>query len=210
MLLGMVVLALALSFDCMVAGFSYGMRKIELPWYGILIICSCSGIVLAASMLAGSWIGQFIAANTVRFLGAGLLIVLGLSLLWKSLWEMLSEADSDAMLFQWEIASLGIVIQILREPHLADLDCSGNINSKEALRLGIAMSLDSCGAGIGMAWMGYSPVWTCICTAVSSFVCLSLGLYLGEHAGEMLSCGHLLKLLPGCLMIGIGMVRLFF
>ncbi len=57
------------------------------------------------------------------------------------------------------------------------------ISSKEALWLGLALSLDSCGAGIGMALMGYS-FWTSFCTAVSACLFLSMGLYLGEHIGR--------------------------
>ena len=36
-------------------------------------------------------------------------------------------------LFQWTIAPLGIVIQILKEPHRADLDRSGMISSKASI-----------------------------------------------------------------------------
>ena len=74
----------------------------------------------------------------------------------KSIQELVQQEEEDQALFQWEIARFGIIIQILKEPRRADLDRSGMISSKEALWLGLALSLDSCGAGIGMALMGYS------------------------------------------------------
>ena len=201
-----VLLALTLSLDCLGAGFSYGLQKILLPWYGIVIICCCSGMVLAVSMLMGSWLGQFIAPRLVRFAGAGLLIGLGLCMLCKSIQELVQQEDNNA-LFQWKLSRFGIVIQILKEPRRADLDRSGRISSKEAFWLGLALSLDSCGAGIGMALMGHSPFWTSLCTAGSAFLFLSLGLYLGEHLGEQLSY-KTIKLLPGCLLMVIGLLRL--
>lgn len=178
-----------------------------LPWYGILIICCCSGTVLAGSMLLGGWLEQFIAPALVRLLGAGLLIGLGFCILGKSIQELVQQEEADQALFQWKIACFGIMIQILKEPRRADLDRSGMISSKEALWLGLALSLDSCGAGIGMALMGYSPLWTSLCTAVSACLFLSAGLYLGEHVGEKLSYKKI-KLLPGCLLIFIGVLRL--
>lgn len=203
----MVLLALTLSIDCLGAGFSYGLQKIALPWYGVGIICCCSGTVLALSMLLGGWLEQFIAPEFVRLLGAGLLIGLGVCILGKSVQELAQQQEDAQALFQWEIAPLGIMIQILREPRRADLDRSGQISGKEALWLGLALSLDSCGAGIGMALMGYSPFWTSLCTAVSACLFLSAGFYLGAHVGERLSYKKI-KLLPGCLLIGIGLLRL--
>ena len=125
-----VLLALTLSFDCLGAGFSYGIRQIRLPWYGVLIICGCSGLTLALSMWLGSWLGQFIAPQLVQVLGAMILIVMGVYMLGKSIQELVQQQEADEALFPWTIAPLGIVIQILKEPHRADLDRSGMISSK--------------------------------------------------------------------------------
>ena len=203
-----VLLALTLSFDCLGAGFSYGIRQIRLPWYGVLIICGCSGLMLALSMWLGSWLGQFIAPQLVQVLGAMILIDMGVYMLGKSIQELVQQQEADEALFQWTIAPLGIVIQILKEPHRADLDRSGMISSKEAFWLGLALSLDSCGAGIGMALMGYSPVMTSICTALCACLFLSLGLFGGARIGANISYKKI-KVLPGCLLILIGIFRLF-
>lgn len=203
-----VLLALALSFDCLSAGLSYGLRNIMLPWYGILIICGCSGSVLAISMLLGSLLEQVIAPGIVQALGAGLLIALGLYILRKSVQELVEQEDEETPLFQWYIHGLGIMVQILKEPQRADLDRSGLISSKEAVWLGLALSLDSFGAGIGLALMGYSPLWISLCTAISACLFLSIGLYVGKKLGEH-SAYQKIKLLPGCLLILIGLFRLF-
>ncbi len=205
-----ILLALALSFDCLGAGFSYGLKQMVLPWYGIVIICGCSGVVLALSMLLGRWAGGYLPPQWMPIPGAILLMGLGIYMLSRSIQELVEEDDSEAPLFQWEIARFGIIVQILKEPHRADMDRSGQINTREALWLGCALSLDSCGAGIGMAMLGYSPVLTSLCTAVSACICLWLGLYAGQHAGEGSICrSRKWKLLPGVILTLIGFIKLF-
>ncbi len=100
-------------------------RKSCCPGMVFLIICCCSGAVSAGSMLLGGWLEQFIAPDLVRFLGAGVLIGLGVCILGKSIQELVQQEEEDQALFQWEIARFGIIIQILKEPRRADLDRSG-------------------------------------------------------------------------------------
>ena len=65
------------------------------------------------------------------------------------------EPKQEEKVWKLEIASLGLVIQILRKPTVADFDKSGTISAGEALLLGIALSVDSFGAGIGASLLGY-------------------------------------------------------
>ncbi|GAA3320682.1 hypothetical protein GCM10020331_032680 [Ectobacillus funiculus] len=76
----------------------------------------------------------------------------------------------ETTVWNLEIRSLGIVIQILRKPTMADFDKSGIISGIEALMLGLALSLDSFGAGIGASLLGFSPVLLAILVAVMSSI----------------------------------------
>ena len=60
--------------------------------------------------------------------------------------EKKEEPKQEEKVWKLEIASLGLVIQILRKPTVADFDKSGTISAGEALLLGIALSVDSFGA----------------------------------------------------------------
>ena len=203
------LLALALSFDCLGVGLSYGLKQMILPWYGVIIICGCSGMVLALSMFLGRWAGGYLPAEWMPVPGALLLTGLGLFMLSRSFKELVEEDDGEAPLFQIEIARFGIVVQILKEPHHADLDHSGRINTREAVWLGFALSMDSCGAGIGMAMLGYSPVITSLCTAAGGCICLWLGLSIGQHAGEAsVWQSRRWKLLPGIILTLVGFIKL--
>ena len=57
--------------------------------------------------------------------------------------------------YRFEIRAFGFVVQILKTPTLADFDRSGRITGMEAFVLGVALSLDSLGAGIGIGVLGF-------------------------------------------------------
>ncbi|WNS46356.1 manganese efflux pump [Paenibacillus sp. MMS20-IR301] len=109
--------------------------------------------------------------------------------------------------FSLELRHLGVVIQILRTPSSADMDASGSISSMEAMILGIALSLDAFGAGLGAALLGFSPVSTALMIALFSGTFLLLGM----KTGLRLSGSYWMKhaaLLPALLLIAMGIMKL--
>ncbi len=64
----------------------------------------------------------------------------------------------------------------------ADFDQSGTITGIEALMLGFALSLDSFGAGIGAAMLGFSPIYLAITVAIMSSLFVLLGIKSGTFS----------------------------
>ncbi|SES94407.1 manganese efflux pump [Paenibacillus sp. NFR01] len=121
--------------------------------------------------------------------------------------EAASEDSLKAAVFSLELRHLGVVIQILRTPSSADLDASGSISPMEAMVLGIALSLDAFGAGLGAALLGFSPVPTALVIALFSGTFLLLGM----KTGLKLSGNYLMKhaaALPALLLIVMGIMKL--
>jgi putative Mn2+ efflux pump MntP len=106
-----------------------------------------------------------------------------------------------------EMKRMGLVIEILRTPSLADVDRSGYISSSEALLLGIALSLDAFGAGIGAAFIGFAPVLTAAVIAVASGLFITLGLRVGLTFADTRWLQRL-AVLPGCILIAMGIMKL--
>ncbi|KWX78154.1 hypothetical protein AMQ84_10525 [Paenibacillus riograndensis] len=109
--------------------------------------------------------------------------------------------------FSLELRHLGVVIQILRTPSSADMDASGSISSTEAMVLGIALSLDAFGAGLGAALLGFGPVSTSLMIALFSGTFLLLGM----KTGLKLSGSYWMKhaaALPALLLIAMGIMKL--
>ncbi|MGO4274487.1 manganese efflux pump, partial [Paenibacillus sp. TAF58] len=106
-----------------------------------------------------------------------------------------------------ELKRFGLVIQILRTPSIADVDKSGNISASEATLLGLALSLDAFGAGIGAALIGFVPLLTASVISISSGLFISFGLRFGLRYAEM-NWMKKLSVLPGCVLIIMGLLKM--
>ncbi len=229
-LLPLFLLALAVSLDGFGVGVTYGLRQIRIPVISVFIIAICSGCVIWLSMLAGGWITTFLSPAFARFLGAFILIGIGcwaLVQLYMSRGERgaidkqdRSRQDDErvskrspvgdealATLINIELKRFGLVIQILRTPQAADVDRSGTISSSEAVLLGLALSLDALGAGLGAAMLGFSPLLTAVFIALASGFFLLTGMRVGirfaAHTGV-----RAFSVLPGLILIVMGITRL--
>ncbi|MBY0008845.1 manganese efflux pump [Paenibacillus typhae] len=128
-----------------------------------------------------------------------------------ALTELPADAGEDgpqrSAVFSLELRHLGVVIQILRTPSSADMDASGSISSMEAMILGIALSLDAFGAGLGAALLGFSPVWTSLMIALFSGTFLLLGMKTGLKLSGSFWMKHAAAL-PALLLIAMGIMKL--
>jgi putative sporulation protein YtaF len=204
-----VLLALAVSLDSFGAGLTYGLKSIKIPFRSISIIAICSAVTFLTSMLLGTVLEQFVSPKTGEVLGGVILLGIGFYSLWQ---VFLPEKDSIEKetkdLVKFEIQSLGIVIHILKKPVIADIDKSGSITGWEAVLLGIALSLDAFGAGIGAALIDLSPAITASTIAVMSALFLWGGMILGlffYHKGPWVKR---ISILPGLLLIVMGLLRI--
>src|SRR5690606_18772999 len=150
------------SLDSFGVGVTYGMRKITIPIRSIAIIALCSGLVILLAMSIGQGLSMLFSPYLAESLGGFILIGIGLWALtnvYRSKEGQPLPSDTSQKvdkqkkeiryIWSMEIKKMGIVIQILRKPMMADFDKSGVISPVEAIVLGIALALDAFGAGIG-------------------------------------------------------------
>jgi len=206
-------LAFAVSLDSFGAGTTYGMRGIRIPFSSASIIAACSGSVIYLSMWVGRWLVQGLPTEYVHFFGAFLFIALGIWGLYQGMKseesdEVKSQQDelSEPKVWTLKINPLGLVIQILKTPMAADVDRSGTISGSEAFLLGLALSLDSMGAGIGAAMMGLPSLLMALSIAGMCACFLYLGMWVGLHYIHRFSC-RFLAFLPGTILIIMGLLR---
>lgn len=226
----LVILAFAVSLDGFGVGVMYGLRKIRIPLGPLAIISLWSGVVIFSSMLIGIWMLAFLSPAVAKRIGAVILIGIGIWALVQIVRQRSGDGEEEQtaeiaavrpkqvkaggttvvekQIFSWEIRSVGLVIQILRTPTAADVDNSGNISVSEAMLLGLALSLDSFGAGIGAALIGFSPLLTSVVIAFASGTFIAVGLRIGLRYAEM-DWMRKLSFLPGCVLIVMGIMKLF-
>ncbi len=215
-LLIIMLFALALNLDSFGSGVAYGARRIKVPLASLLIISLISAGAISISMLGGNFIGSFISPELARQLGGVILLCIGARVIYLARQakylpekdEVSEPAIKQPRVMEIRIPPLGLVVQILKEPASADLDLSGTISSREAFFLGIALAIDAFGAGFAISLMGF-PI-SVIAPAVGIFqFCMT---NLGVLAGSLITTKRFsaqITALPGCILILIGILKLF-
>nr|WP_307205836.1 MntP/YtaF family protein [Paenibacillus harenae] len=232
----LLVIAFAVSLDGFGVGVTYGLRRIKIPFVSVFIIACCSGLIIWLSMQVGGWLSGYLSEFAARLIGACVLIVIGgfaLFQLRRSREEQSMGADSDdrlegtkavgaispsgaaerniasstVLVVMVELKRLGLVIQILRTPQAADVDKSGTISASEAVMLGVALSLDAFGAGLGAAMIGLPALMTALIIAAFSAIFLLGGIRFGFRCSTWRGM-QVLSFLPGLLLIIMGIMKL--
>ncbi|MBW8351181.1 sporulation membrane protein YtaF [Bacillus sp. IITD106] len=204
----LILLAMAISLDSFSTGLAYGLRKMKIPLKSILIIASCTAVSLGLAMFGGQLILNMLSPTIASRIGGAILILIGAWVVYQFFkTEKEPVLTHEQIVLNWEIKSLGIVINILKKPTRADFDGSGTITGLEALILGTALSLDAFGAGIGAAMLGFSPLLLAGFAALMSSIFLLGGLQLGRIFSH-LNWMQKFAFIPGILLILIGILKL--
>lgn len=206
--LGLILLVIAVSLDGFGVGVTYGMRQIKVPFFALVIIMLCSGMIVLISMGVGTYLTTFIPPAIANSLGGAILIAIGLFCLLNvvrtKFYDQAFIKDQDEI---FRANRIGKYKSVLVKPQHADLDHSGSISTAEALLLGSALALDAFGAGIGAAMLGYSPIITAALIALMS----GIFVYSGIHAGILLAKNKAMQkvtFLPPLLLIALGIFNI--
>lgn len=208
--MSLLLLAFAVSLDSFSVGFTYGMRKMRIPLKSIFIIACCSAGTMLGAMFLGEILTKIFPIYITEKLGGFILMLIGAWVLYQFFRpskESGVEEEVEKTIINFEIKTFGIVINILRKPMTADIDKSGTITGVEAFLLGLALSLDAFGAGIGAALLGYSPFIMSVLVACMSSLFVWIGIKSG-HIFARFSWVDKFSCLPGIILIMIGIWKL--
>ncbi len=215
-LLSYVFFALALNLDSFGAGMAYGSRQIYVPVSSLCIISLISVAAITISMLGGQILLAALPVTLAQKAGGILLMLIGLWVLYQTRRDQervtentASDKNSTGKTIKIHIRPLGLVIQILKEPTRADLDKSGVISPSEATILGVALAMDAFAAGFAVSILGFSIILTAAVVGVGHFFLTYLGLLAGRSVTKF-RLGRRLTTLPGCLLIVLGLLKLFY
>ncbi len=193
--------ACILSLDALGAGFAYAVRAIRLPLLSYIFCGLASGAAVGTAVGGGRLLAGLLPLFWAKRLGGLLLFSLGVFWYLRGL-------TSEEKVFRLKIASLAVVVQILREPSCADLDSSGIISVREALLLGSVLSLDAVGVTFGLALTGTA----CLTVVFLVASCQLLFLFLGTRLGnwERLAClREKATLVAGTVFTILGLLNFF-
>lgn len=211
MLFSAYLFAVSLSIDALGIGITYGMRNIGIPLATKIIISIQSFLITSVALFLGKGLANLFPVAVAKGIGVTILIALGFWVLWQSLYKKEeTEPKAKPAIWQFFIKSMGITIQIIHTPGACDRDCSLQIEPKEALYLGFALSIDSFGAGIGGGAIGLASPFTPIFVAIFQALFLSFGKAVGGRLRKVSSLPeNTWGACSGILLILLGILRLF-
>lgn len=217
MLFSISLLATSLSLDALGVGVVYGLRKVKIPLHSKLIICFFSILYSGGALILGSSLSTLLPPYISKLIGILILIIMGI---WIIVHALIRKEDSttktkantpsNKTLFKIAIKSLGITIQVIKNPSEGDIDKSGTIDIAESFLLGLALSIDAIGVGIGSALAGFNSFFLPFTVGLFQLVFLYLGTFVGiKFAGIEKINQRAVAILPGILLICLAIIRIY-
>ena len=219
MLLNCLFLAISSSIDSLGIGITYGIKNTKITMGAKSILFFISFIISIISIYFGNLLKFIFPDFLIHYLGAFLLIIMGLFMCFQSLKKSkrddivknnknLEMSDTEKI-YSFFIKCLGITIKIIKNPSSSDLDKSNVINSKEALFLGLALSLDSLCIGIGFSMLNTFSMIFPVLTSCFQLFFLSLGNYCGKKLYSFSKLpDNIWSTISGILLIMIGFCKM--
>ena len=219
MLLNCLFLAISSSIDSLGIGITYGIKNTKITIGAKSILFFISFIISIISIYFGNLLKFIFPDFLIHYLGSFLLILMGLFMCFQSVKvskkEYKIENDKNLKILDTEkiysffIKCLGITIKIIKNPSSSDLDKSNVIDSKEALFLGLALSLDSFCIGIGFSMLNTFSIIFPLLTSCFQLFFLSLGNYCGKKLYSFSKLpDNIWSTISGILLIIIGFCKM--
>ncbi len=211
MFFSIILLAVSVSIDSLSIGITYGIRNTKISLIANVVLFCISFSIVSISVYIGDILEKIIPLRYCNFLGNFILIGMGTFMIYQSISKKRKKSKSKINTeksLNFFIKSLGITIQIIKNPTYSDLDDSKYIDAKEALFLGIALSLDAFCIGIGSKIIGISSALFPILVASFQLCFLKLGSTLGlKLNNKSLMPENIWSLISGSLLIAIGFIK---
>ncbi|MBV9336220.1 MAG: manganese efflux pump [Solirubrobacterales bacterium] len=192
-LLPAVLIAVVSNLDNLGVGVALGIRGTKVPPIPNLIIAAMTMAGTAAAMTSGRALSRLIDPSTAASLGAVIIIAVGALSLLAALFA--GRAPSHAP-------------RVLESESLRRRGNGGKtISYREALELGVALSLNNIGSGVGAGIAGIPPLATTALAGAFSLLSIGGGSWAGRPLRGLL-LGDRAPLASGVALMAVGIAML--
>lgn len=219
MLINSIILAISSSIDSLGIGITYGIKNTKISSKAKIILLVISFLVTLIALYFGNIIKNIFNENITKFLGSSILVIMGIFILFQSLKkenvknnkkDIIYLENETEKIYSFFIRFLGITIKIIKNPINSDLDNSKTIDSKEALFLSLALSLDSFCIGIGGSIIGIDYKIFPFLIAIFQLSFLSIGNIFGRKLYKLSNLpDNIWSIMSGIILIFIGFTKFF-
>lgn len=184
MLLNCILLALSVSVDSLGIGITYGIKNTKIAKISNIILFAISFCATCGSIFLGHYIAILFSPTFATFLGSSFLIILGVYNIYKSL----NSPSSDY-----------------------DFDHSNDIDRKEAVILGLALSIDSICVGVGCGIIGIDDLVLPVLVSSFQLLFLNCGNSIAKSIIKRINISeNVLTIFSGIVLILVGILRIVF
>lgn len=184
------------------ARIAYSIRGIKITTAINLWISVITFIISTFAAMSGTFMTGFFSKHLSSVISMVLLSAIGL---WMIVDPYLRE---NSHLVKKKDKSRGKSIwHVFFNPEHADMDNSKHIDFKEATVLGIALSLNNIGGGLGAGMIGLNSWLVGLFSAVISFLALWAGNYVTEYFMRW-KLGNAATIMAGLVLIAIGIEQI--
>ena len=181
MFINTLILSFSSSIDAIGIGITYGLKKTTFSLFSRIIFFLSALIATSLSIFLGNVIKNILPAKITVFLGALVIICIGLY----------------------------TIIQSIKTTKDFDFDSSNTIDTKESLCLSLSVTLDSICLGLGSSMLGINPYLFPLSVASFHLLFLLLGDFLGKKLVDASKIhSNIWCILSGILLIIIGLFKI--
>lgn len=216
------ILAFSSSIDSFGIGITYGIKNTNISPKGKFVLFFVSFIVSIISIGCASLIKNILPVSFSKYLASFIIISMGIFICFQAFKKdknTIFNTNSNKFdinsypkekIYSFFIKFLGITVKIIKNPNYSDFDNSNSIDSKEALFLGLALSLDSFCIGIGASMMDFTSIFFPLFISIFQLFFINLGNYVGHKLHEFSKIpDNLWSIISGILLILIGLYKFF-
>lgn len=204
-----ILLVSALSIDAFAASVAYGTNQIRMPIGSILLIDFICAFFLGVSLLFGTLVRMVVPEGILIIISFITLMILGIYYLFEGIIKSsLKKSPDPNKRIKINLFKLRVIIDIYMDQTKADFDYSKHLNSKEALYLAFALSLDSLAVGFGSSIVKINCWQVILFSLISGIIAIGSGLFVGRKLA--LKSKIDLSWLGGIILIILAIMKLFY
>lgn len=186
-----VLMTLAATADSFIIAFNYGIKKVIISNSSNLFIAIFCLLGTLVSMLIGKFLGGLVTVHTANILGSVVLVGFSVYMLKNALFA--NEEDAH---------------QYTQDPTAVDKDNSKVIEFRESFLIGLLLSINNMGMGIGAGITGMPIIITSMVCAGASFLFIKIGCLFGSHI-ESSKISRILEIISCVFVLVLGILGLF-
>lgn len=180
-MLNTLFIVVAVCLDSLAIGMSYGIKEIKIPKISLLIIDFVCTFFLFISMFLGDIVKSILPGNMPSIISFLILFSLGLYFILECfIKNLIKKQNGTDKKLEIKLSNIKIIIDVVVDCTKADMNNSGDIDIKEAMYLGTALSLDALGIGFGAAMGNIGYIQVLIFAFIFNIFAIVLGLYIGK------------------------------